>query len=680
MKRLLLTLLLAFGLFGANAQIVVYSEDFESVTFPGLPNGWSKSQGPTSVGWQGGSSTDLSSQYFNISRTGKVVATNDDKYDNQGGTANLAVRDRIITPAIDISAYTGVSGKKLQLQFDYLRQGKSASSTTKVGFCYVDYSPDNGATWRLLDSMPIPTTGGWKIYGVNVTRFKDSTYASALKLAFRYNDQGAYAYGFALDNFAIVEQPAVEVALTLNFPYYYISTLTPLTIPASLVNKGSAVVTFMNYYISIDGATAVPAGNFTGSLAAFNSAPGTFIQSSGLTLPSITTVGSHTVKVYITNPNNGANGADGDHSNDTVVFTVNAISSKPPKNAVLEEFTGAWCQFCPDGATKMAAIKASRGDRAIIVSMHNGDDMDATDGVTISGTYNSGYPSMMVDRIPFIVSGNKSMATSDRNSWDTWTGQRLNQPVPVAVSLSYTYDKVLRNVSATVSYNSLAVDTGDFRFNLYIVEDSVSGFGSGYDQVNYYNTQASSPWFQKGNPIVGYQHRHVFRNALGGAYGDLSTKFTSLTNGGSGSKTYTFALDGNYNEKRVELVGLLHRYHPDLTKREILNSASVDLIAKPTAVDPSQAEKFAFSVSPNPVSDYANINVTLPQNSNLSLTVSNLLGQDVYAENLGNHLKGEHNIVWNAASQNGQQLPDGIYFVKLTAGNQTITHKVVVAR
>ena len=78
---------------------------------------------------------------------------------------------------------------------------------------------------------------------------------------------------------------------------------------------------------------------------------------------------------------------------------------------------------------------------------------------------------------------------------------------------------------------------------------------------------------------------------------------------------------------------------------------------------------------PNPFNPSTQINYSLPQSGMVTLSVYNLLGQEVAG--LVNEQKeaGTYITTWNA-----QNCPSGIYFYRLTAGSNTMTRKLLLLR
>lgn len=82
-----------------------------------------------------------------------------------------------------------------------------------------------------------------------------------------------------------------------------------------------------------------------------------------------------------------------------------------------------------------------------------------------------------------------------------------------------------------------------------------------------------------------------------------------------------------------------------------------------------------ISVHPNPVTNVANINFNLNNNSNVDIELIDVLGKKVMDIHSGELEGGAHNFTIN--SENMQQ---GMYFVRMQMNNQVITKKILVSK
>lgn len=75
---------------------------------------------------------------------------------------------------------------------------------------------------------------------------------------------------------------------------------------------------------------------------------------------------------------------------------------------------------------------------------------------------------------------------------------------------------------------------------------------------------------------------------------------------------------------------------------------------------------------PNPANDQLTVPFTLSQSANVTVTLSNMLGQVVSSQNMGNVASGNAIISTTA-------MPDGVYFYTVIAGGERSTGKITIA-
>lgn len=262
---------------------------------------------------------------------------------------------------------------------------------------------------------------------------------------------------------------------------------------------------------------------------------------------------------------------DSNAANNIAVSQVDTLSRIPPKKVILSNHTGAWCIFCPDGYVRLEEALALHGN-LIGVSIHTSDDMEFPDGQVLNDVYIGGYPSGLIDIFKF---SDLASVEISRVSWNTRVADRLTHVVPVSVSIpDILYDPASRQITATVRGEFFGFTDGDLRFNLWVVEDGVTGSGSGYDQANFYDTESGHPYYGAGNPIIGFVRDRTLRAMLGGTWGTEGIIPPSVSEGGIFTHQYSFVLPAGFDESRIKLIGLVSRYDvSDPENRAILNAA-----------------------------------------------------------------------------------------------------------
>lgn len=110
---------------------------------------------------------------------------------------------------------------------------------------------------------------------------------------------------------------------------------------------------------------------------------------------------------------------------------------------------------------------------------------------------------------------------------------------------------------------------------------------------------------------------------------------------------------------------------------DVINHGPTGITGQPPAARP------IFSLqpcSPNPVSRDARFSFSLANQGRVDLSVFNVLGQKVATVYSGQMPAGQHNLSWNLKGQNGQQLPNGVYFYNLTDGSRSSTRRLLILK
>ena len=198
---------------------------------------------------------------------------------------------------------------------------------------------------------------------------------------------------------------------------------------------------------------------------------------------------------------------DGIDSN-TLQVEVVPPPTKFTKNALIEDYTGTWCQFCPRVSHAIDLVNGQTNE-AVVVAIHRGSTNPA------SGTYDpynfnagvlenminlTGYPTAMLDR------------TTDWN---------FPEPNNVAQVIGLTGDDADIGLAMvpTLSGNNVSVEVkvkfgGDLsntnlRVVLYLLEDGLQ-----YNQIN------GTSYYSGVNPLVNFVHNHELREAYTNLLGD----------------------------------------------------------------------------------------------------------------------------------------------------------------
>ena len=83
---------------------------------------------------------------------------------------------------------------------------------------------------------------------------------------------------------------------------------------------------------------------------------------------------------------------------------------------------------------------------------------------------------------------------------------------------------------------------------------------------------------------------------------------------------------------------------------------------------------------PNPFNPVTNIVYDIPEVTDVTLEIYNVMGQRVRTLAQGSHEPGRYQIVWNATNDFGQGLSSGMYIYRIQAGDFVSVKKLVLMK
>lgn len=369
-------------------------------------------------------------------------------------------------------------------------------------------------------------------------------------------------------------------------------------------------------------------------------------------------------------------------------FGQSKVSTGTQKYTLLEEGTGTWCGFCPDGSQRIQETIEPSFPRAICVSFHNGDPM-ALSGDPFNAQFISSFPGATIDRK--VWTHTSTSQNVNRGYWATDVGAQDATTPNFQIDMLGLYDSVTRTVTLTVTAKALAALTGNYRINAYVIEDSITNAGSNKQHSYMYST--SSSWFynQCESPCPGYpcsscanlpdsiySHMHVVTKILaagGSIWGD--TAFTNPAINTTKSKTYTYVIPTTTPSKYVKVVGLVQKYGTTTTDREIQNAAiaKVRLMKKSVAgIDDKTSLADNIEISPNPAVGYVHVATALNTPSEVKITITNTVGKVV-----SEHLYTPNGTMFSE-NISVADLSNGLYILNFVSGDQSVSSKFIVEK
>lgn len=355
-------------------------------------------------------------------------------------------------------------------------------------------------------------------------------------------------------------------------------------------------------------------------------------------------------------------------------FALPALHAQQPTQppvVVIEEGTGNWCGYCPDGTRRLESIKEEHGKSVILIAYHGGstsEPMRTTEGQAILGKLGlKGYPNAALNRVLF--DGQDQIMIS-RSMWAAYTADLLmeRETAPIRIDMTrllYTEDGMVSGTVRFTAMERIPIEAGSsFAFNVITTEDSVLS-----DQTEYTSSGTVK------HPV--WQNMHVARGIYPNADGSPVTfpgNGTEIKPGDVVTADFSFPA----RVKRPELshlVLMLHTKNGNALGR-IIHAQEFELNMPASSVEGSAPAALSIAnVFPNPAAGAATVMYNTASAGRVSVELYSALGervavaQDTYRE------AGSHVTALDVAG-----LPSGRYTVRLTSAGSTVARTISVVR
>lgn len=276
------------------------------------------------------------------------------------------------------------------------------------------------------------------------------------------------------------------------------------------------------------------------------------------------------------------------------------------KNVLLEEATGTWCQYCPEGIYYIDSLHGAY-DNVIAIAIHTNDVM--ANEVYFAATGLTQAPSANIGR---------NFQSKAPGEWFACVQQEMDRQPKSTVVVENQFDEATRTLTSVVTITALENISGNYKVFGAVYEDAVTGPAPQYNQANQYaNTYYQMGGFENlPNPVPANRMAfdHVARHLLSAYNGDTGMP-SSLAAGQSYSHTFTYTIPEEYNPNYIRVVGALidgSGTIDNVSKSSYLNGEDN---AAPKFTSTPVTESFAF------VNYIYNIYVHDTDDKNLTITV-----------------------------------------------------------
>lgn len=387
-----------------------------------------------------------------------------------------------------------------------------------------------GTVTVVLDEpYTIPADGLYAGYSIDVTEVNDVSkkpvlvntrakeggfYIHTSRTYLKFQDQSSSynsVMGVVLSG---IEPYALSVA---GGDILYGQTGSPIDVDLTLTQGGSTTVQSIDYTYDINGTTGT--GHANVSIANQLGLSKTLT----IQLPAQSAKGTYPVTITVDKVNGQANTATAKSTS----ATLNVYNTLPKHRAVLEEYTGTWCGYCPRGLVALEVMSKRHPDDFIGISYHNSDPMDISTVKDANGkvayTFPSditGFPAGWLDRTyeADAYSGFGSSGFGIEAAWQSVC--KVFAPVDVAVEGLMNDDNTELTVNATITapLNTL----GDYKVEFVVL---------GNDLHEADDFGATGQW---------YQSNYYSGRSMGGPETFAEPEFATFYDGGSSVYDYHF--------------------------------------------------------------------------------------------------------------------------------------------
>lgn len=367
----------------------------------------------------------------------------------------------------------------------------------------------------------------------------------------------------------------------------------------------------------------------------------------------------------------GVNGlsVDGDTSDDQRVKAIIPYHASPGKMMVIESLTSTQCASCVGGIAIMNHLEEQYPGHFIAINVHADDPMAYNDYVNNLLPNGAIYPYHFIDRA----------FTSSNNYLFTALEERAASRPKAQVLCGARFNDSTQILDVALQVIANASMIGPLSASIVLLEDSVTGNGSGYDQAN---NASIPPWINNTfqvlpNPIPSSQiaYNNVARFIAPDAQ-EVSPNIPSgIESGDTAIVTFQIPIDSAWDFHSLRIVGMV------LNQCDKIDNASstpiLEALANGYQDDISEASNQAVIgvnavLFPNPTNGDVHYKFFLPDAQEIYLSVLSSTGAEIFLDSYALQ-PGHHDLL--LPSSKWQQ---GIYFLHWHSADSHSIQRLVV--
>ena len=381
-------------------------------------------------------------------------------------------------------------------------------------------------------------------------------------------------------------------------------------------------------------------------------------------------VGQTSLSMEVTSVNDGAF-VDEDICNDIGSVILNGVEPAEYKKVVVEEATGTWCGWCPRGTVWMDRMQNRYPGQFIGIAVHNDDPM--ADAAYDSGLGAGSWPNAVVNRGVWM----------DPSSIESPVLQEATVPSNAMLVHGALWDENTRELSISLDVTAFEALSTDHKVNIALTEDGVTGTSSGYGQRNYYSGSQDLiddngvNWRDLPStvPAADMVYDHVARAILA-AFDGLPNSFSEeLAVDDTKVFNFNYTVPADFDAENMHIISMV--IDPDGT----INTGESTTIAEAVANGfnmvlsaPSIELDNATNVYPNPMNEYATVDINLVETTDVQISIFDLAGK----VSLQKSFNGKNGFF--RTNLDTSVLPAGSYLMKISTDNFFTTKRISIVR
>ncbi len=333
---------------------------------------------------------------------------------------------------------------------------------------------------------------------------------------------------------------------------------------------------------------------------------------------------------------------DMDASNDTKAKYIYTYTHDRDM-VLLEIGTGTGCPYCP-GAAMGADDLIANGKPVAAIEYHSynpSDPFNTPEAAARTGYYGiTGYPTAVFDGLKSYVGGSNTQSLY--SAYLPFVEER--EAVKVGVGIMFTTTATSRGYHVDVTVMKYAPVMGtNFVLQFVVTESDIAYSWQGQTKLDFVERLMLPN--ESGTPV-------------------------DIANNNTIELGYDFDIGDDWNPDNLEVVAFVQ----NLDTKEIMNGHKEML--QYVGIGENNASDINLSVYPNPVKESAAVSFTLKEDAQATISIYNLQGQKVSTLINKNLSAGEQQVTWTPEDD----LPNGIYLMKMNIGGDLFTKKIAIHR